>query len=230
MEQLGAVTEVVMEDTEDLSAFIPPLGPGSQAESGGGWCWLGVHCLLGGILMGKWRCTGDGWTAMSTHGVGMMDTMSCCSQPLKIDSVPGYPAAMLIICGALVNGPYALITTAVSADLVRGEPQTPPRCPCTHRGCSLFPRGILLGFLHFTFVFQCLQSPVEKGRAVAGAALCTISYTGVFPVAFSPWPHDCVSALLHLPVSTDRMEIFGGRSPGNFCLLLGIHGLAAGSI
>lgn len=146
MEQLGAVAEVVMEDTEDLSAFIPPLGPGSQAESGGGWCWLGVHCLLGGILMGKWRCTGDGWTAMSTHGVGMMDAMSCCSQPLKIESVPGYPAAMLIICGALVNGPYALITTAVSADLVRGEPQPPPRCPCTHRGCSLFPRGILLGF------------------------------------------------------------------------------------
>lgn len=26
---------------------------------------------------------------------------------------------MLIVCGALVNGPYALITTAVSADLVR---------------------------------------------------------------------------------------------------------------
>lgn len=27
---------------------------------------------------------------------------------------------MLIICGVLVNGPYALITTAVSADLVSG--------------------------------------------------------------------------------------------------------------
>lgn len=26
---------------------------------------------------------------------------------------------MLILCGGLVNGPYALITTAVSADLVR---------------------------------------------------------------------------------------------------------------
>lgn len=25
---------------------------------------------------------------------------------------------MLLVCGALVNGPYALITTAVSADLV----------------------------------------------------------------------------------------------------------------
>lgn len=29
---------------------------------------------------------------------------------------------MLIVCGALVNGPYSLITTAVSADLVRGLP------------------------------------------------------------------------------------------------------------
>lgn len=30
-------------------------------------------------------------------------------------------AAMLLLCGGLVNGPYALITTAVSADLVRTE-------------------------------------------------------------------------------------------------------------
>lgn len=28
---------------------------------------------------------------------------------------------MLLLCGGLVNGPYALITTAVSADLVRRE-------------------------------------------------------------------------------------------------------------
>lgn len=28
-------------------------------------------------------------------------------------------AVMLLCCGSLVNGPYALITTAVSADLVR---------------------------------------------------------------------------------------------------------------
>lgn len=27
-------------------------------------------------------------------------------------------AGMLLVCGGLVNGPYALITTAVSADLV----------------------------------------------------------------------------------------------------------------
>lgn len=29
-----------------------------------------------------------------------------------------FPAVMLLVCGSLVNGPYALITTAVSADLV----------------------------------------------------------------------------------------------------------------
>lgn len=29
-------------------------------------------------------------------------------------------SVMLLTCGALVNGPYALITTAVSADLVSG--------------------------------------------------------------------------------------------------------------
>ena len=29
-----------------------------------------------------------------------------------------YVLGMLLVCGCLVNGPYALITTAVSADLV----------------------------------------------------------------------------------------------------------------
>lgn len=33
-------------------------------------------------------------------------------------------AVMLLWCGSLVNGPYALITTAVSADLVRPEPMS----------------------------------------------------------------------------------------------------------
>lgn len=31
------------------------------------------------------------------------------------------PTAMLLLSGALVSGPYALITTAVSADLVSGH-------------------------------------------------------------------------------------------------------------
>ena len=37
-------------------------------------------------------------------------TLSCC--PLS------FHAGTLLLCGGLVNGPYALITTAVSADLV----------------------------------------------------------------------------------------------------------------
>lgn len=36
---------------------------------------------------------------------------------------------MLIICGALVNGPYSLITTAVSADLVSEATAQEPGVP-----------------------------------------------------------------------------------------------------
>lgn len=43
MVQPGLVTEVVIKDTVDSPPFIPPLEPGSQAEFGGGWCWMGVH-------------------------------------------------------------------------------------------------------------------------------------------------------------------------------------------
>lgn len=35
---------------------------------------------------------------------------------------------MLLLCGGLVNGPYALITTAVSADLVRPEASWEAHC------------------------------------------------------------------------------------------------------
>lgn len=42
-----------------------------------------------------------------------------CTQPLiSNNAISAAFAVMLIICGVLVNGPYALITTAVSADLV----------------------------------------------------------------------------------------------------------------
>lgn len=51
--QPAPVTEVVMENTVDSPAFIPAPEPGSEAEFGGGWCWMSVHCLLGGISMGK---------------------------------------------------------------------------------------------------------------------------------------------------------------------------------
>lgn len=44
---------------------------------------------------------------------------------LVVDSALTYTfsfcVGMLLLCGALVNGPYALITTAVSADLVRSK-------------------------------------------------------------------------------------------------------------
>lgn len=58
-------------------------------------------------------------------------------------SDPVVVTGMLLVSGALVNGPYALITTAVSADLV--SPQNCCRssvdgsaqlwfCPCKFRG------------------------------------------------------------------------------------------------
>lgn len=129
---------------------------------------------------------------------------------------------MLIICGALVNGPYALITTAVSADLVRGAPQTPPRCPGTPRGCSPFPRGMFCWDFSI-LTFSMLLKPSGEGQS-CHTWCCTPHpplNSGVSPVAF--WPHDCVSALLHLSLNTSRMEIFGGRSPVNFCILLAIQ-------
>lgn len=68
---------------------------------------------------------------------------------------------MLIICGALVNGPYALITTAVSADLVRGALQTPPRCPCTPRGCS----GCFAGIFALCLCFPIPPRPSGEGQS-----------------------------------------------------------------
>lgn len=48
---------------------------------------------------------------------------------------------MLLLCGGLVNGPYALITTAVSADLVRTESSWEPS------GCR-FKRVLTIYMLH----------------------------------------------------------------------------------
>lgn len=141
---------------------------------------------------------------------------------------------MLIICGALVNGPYALITTAVSADLVRGAPQTPPHCPGTPRGCSLFPRGM------FCWDFSILPFPMllkPSGEGQSCHTWCCIPHpplnTGVSPVAF--WPHDCVSALLHLSLTQPEWKYLVANPLGipahcwlgnpGFC-----HCLVAGSI
>uniref|UniRef100_A0A672V815 Glucose-6-phosphate exchanger SLC37A2 n=1 Tax=Strigops habroptila TaxID=2489341 RepID=A0A672V815_STRHB len=68
-----------------------------------------VGGILGGIFAGL----------ISDYTGGRATT--CCvmlilAAPVVPDLLP-FLAAMLIVCGALVNGPYALITTAVSADL-----------------------------------------------------------------------------------------------------------------
>lgn len=61
---------------------------------------------------------------------------------------------MLIICGALVNGPYALITTAVSADLVSGATSLEPRGPF-----GGLDRSISLPLVCRDKVFKVLQNP-----------------------------------------------------------------------
>lgn len=53
-------------------------------------------------------------------GVSSFGARAGCSPSSLTGSL--FPSVMLIVCGALVNGPYALITTAVSADLVSGPP------------------------------------------------------------------------------------------------------------
>lgn len=56
-----------------------------------------------------------------THcGTLALDTLRCPQSLISKNIISAVFLVMLIICGALVNGPYALITTAVSADLVSG--------------------------------------------------------------------------------------------------------------
>lgn len=65
-----------------------------------------------------WRMPGEGagrWAPALTRG--LLGLGRLCSEP------PLFSTAMLLLSGALVSGPYALITTAVSADLVSH------RCP-----------------------------------------------------------------------------------------------------
>lgn len=61
---------------------------------------------------------------------------------------------MLIVCGALVNGPYALITTAVSADLVSRVTSLEPRGPF-----GGLDRSISLPLVCRDKVFKVLQNP-----------------------------------------------------------------------
>lgn len=72
---------------------------------------------------------------------------------------------MLIVCGALVNGPYALITTAVSADLVRGAPRTlAPAALHTQKAAPPFPEEYLLGFC----ILALFSNTSEAQRRRAG--------------------------------------------------------------
>lgn len=68
-------------------------------------------------------------THLSSYNVKVVFTQCVVN---NIDFIRRFLAhvGMLLVCGGLVNGPYALITTAVSADLVRPELSRDARCLC----------------------------------------------------------------------------------------------------
>uniref|UniRef100_A0A8C9TW38 Glucose-6-phosphate exchanger SLC37A2 n=1 Tax=Scleropages formosus TaxID=113540 RepID=A0A8C9TW38_SCLFO len=78
-----------------------------------------VGGIVGGILAGLVSDYTDGRATTCWVMLIVAAPMSChsvlCSNPHIL--VCTYMSGMLLLCGALVNGPYALITTAVSADL-----------------------------------------------------------------------------------------------------------------
>lgn len=94
-----------MGDAVESPPFISLLDLGFWSRICGGWCCKGTQRYAG-------------WM----HGA-QRPAASCTAR----SDLFLFLAAMLIVCGALVNGPYALITTAVSADLVRGTSQTPQK-------------------------------------------------------------------------------------------------------
>lgn len=78
---------------------------------------------LPGELLGVGGCGANG-KDVACSGLG---AARGCTRPLiSHNAISAVFAVMLIICGVLVNGPYALITTAVSADLV-SEPHVGTR-------------------------------------------------------------------------------------------------------
>lgn len=160
-----------MGDAVESPAFVSLLDLGSWSGIWGGWCWVGTQRYAG-------------WM----HGA------LCPAAPCTDRSdLLLFLAVMLIVCGALVNGPYALITTAVSADLVRGTSQTP-------RSCSLFPGGMFAGISAFQLCFAKLGA-MEEGRAVTPRTLVpTFSETQLFSYAVSLWLCDSALAPLHLPL------------------------------
>lgn len=67
-------------------------------------------------------CLGNSMTWVWSQGQGhhLLWTWGCAQPLISNHAISAVFPVMLIICGVLVNGPYALITTAVSADLVSG--------------------------------------------------------------------------------------------------------------
>jgi hypothetical protein len=60
------------------------------------------------------------WVWSQGQGSHLLWTWGCAQRLISNNAISAVFLVMLIICGVLVNGPYALITTAVSADLVSG--------------------------------------------------------------------------------------------------------------
>lgn len=110
---------------------------------------------------------------------------------------------MLIVCGALVNGPYALITTAVSADLVRGAPR-PPSC----LAAPSFPGGTFAGIFGILALFS--NAPEAQRRRAALSHLLALPLNTAF--CFPYWLHDSALAPLRLPLSAIPVERFPGKS------------------
>lgn len=67
-------------------------------------------------------CLGNAmsWVWCQGQGSHLLWTWGCTQRLISDNAISAVFPVMLIICGVLVNGPYALITTAVSADLVSG--------------------------------------------------------------------------------------------------------------
>lgn len=68
---------------------------------------------------------------------------------------------MLLLCGSLVNGPYALITTAVSADLVRTE--------------ALWEAGGRRLMIDILFIYMLYQQGTHESLRGNSRALSTVT-------------------------------------------------------
>ncbi|XP_062450612.1 glucose-6-phosphate exchanger SLC37A2 isoform X1 [Rhea pennata] len=109
-----------------------------------------VGGILGGILAGLISDYTGGRASTCCTMLVIAAPMLFLYNRIGQNSV-GTSIAMLVVCGGLVNGPYALITTAVSADLVRatgrcgkadgGVPKKPDGSPAFPTRLLLRPQG-----------------------------------------------------------------------------------------